>query len=128
MRFRPAIFIALVFDQSIMIRGCNFRQLKQLKYSRIFHTKWCARSYFGHIDVYNTNLGNIIPKIYHCIWEKMTYYPPQTICLQRNNQSNLKLLCKIHENVHVDLMRGGGGVEYFHDTIFLTEQPKHIFL
>ena len=57
----------------------------------------------------------------------MTYYPPQTICLQRNNQSNLKLLCKIHENAHVDFMRGGGG-EYFHDTTFLTEQPKHIFL
>ena len=42
---------------------------------------------------------------------KMKHYPPQIIFLQRRE-------C-------VDLMQEA---EYFHDTTFQTQQPKHIFL
>ena len=43
-----------------------------------------------------------------------------------NIQSNLKLLCKIHEKKRLDPMQGGD--KYFYDTTFRTQQPEHIFL
>ncbi len=59
------------------------------------------------------------------ILSTMACVSPRKILLQQITQSNLKFHCKIHER-----MRGpeAGEVEYFHDTTFRTQQPKHVFL
>ena len=55
---------------------------------------------------------------------KMKHYPPQIIFLQRIFEP----LMQTTRKQRVDLMQGGGGAEYFHDTTFWTQQLKHIFL
>ena len=87
------------------------------KMSRFFHGGFFTVNglpmQFRHINVCNTSVGNIYPEKEDFIPEKMIYYPP----LAANIQSNLKLLCRIHENKRVDPMQGG---EYFYNTTFRT--------
>ena len=56
----------------------------------------------------------------------MTQYPPKTFFLQRIFQA----IEVVFQNTRIQT-RGpntGGGGEYFHDTTFRTQPPKHIFL
>ena len=56
------------------------------KVSRFFHGGFFTVNglsmHIRDINVYNTNLGNVCPEK-DFIPEKMIYYPPQTIFLQR---------------------------------------------
>ncbi len=53
----------------------------------------------------------------------MTCLSPQTILLKRTTRSNLKFQCKIHERTRGP--EAGGEGEYFYDTFFRAQQPKH---
>ncbi len=55
----------------------------------------------------------------------MTCLSPQTILLKRTTRSNLKFQCKIHEKTRGPEAGGGGRGEYFYDTFFRVQQPKH---
>ena len=71
------------------------------KMARFFHGGFFTVNglpmHFRHINVYNTNAGNVHP-------EKRLYTRENDILSTPNNflaaniQSNLMLLCKIHEN------------------------------
>ena len=81
--------------------------------------------YFRHISVYNTNVGNILPKHITFKPNKMNIiHPKQFSCSEYSRQFELGMTTTRKQRV--DLMQGGA--EYFHDTPFRTQQPKHIFL
>ena len=72
---------------SRLYRGVIFSKHGPSETSRLFHGEYLTVNglpmYFKPINVYNTNVGNIIPKHMTVKPDKMKHYPPQIIFLQR---------------------------------------------
>ena len=96
--------------------------------SRFVHSEFFTVNglpmYCRHISVYNTNAGNILPKHITFKPNKMNIiHPKQFSCSECSRKFELGMTTTRKQRV--DLMQGGA--EYFHETPFRTQPPKHIF-